>query len=254
MATLLKERPRANPIASIRPDPSWKTLYVAGGLCAFGAMLAYLIALVIEFSVETPPDSGGAATLQYIADHRSIYILQQILWLGPSILLMVTFLALWPLLKELDKSIGAIGAVLGIVSWGVTLAYPATGGGAPALVYLSDQYVAATTDSQRAAFASAAEGFIAQNYIATMIGVLEAAGILIVSVVLLGGIVHRGVAFLGLATGAVGIVSEALKPLLGMGYALYGLLVLLWITAVGWELLRLARTDAVERDLTTSVS
>ncbi|MGA7669787.1 MAG: hypothetical protein WBW04_05155 [Nitrolancea sp.] len=251
MATLLKERPRTRSIASIRPDPSWEKLYVAGGICAFGAMLAYLIALSIEFSVETAPESGGAATLQYIADHRSIYILQQILWLGPSILLMVTFLALWPLLKELDKSIGAIGVVLGIVSWGVTLAYPATGGGAPALVYLSDQNATATTDSQRAAFASAAEGFIAQNYIATMIGVLEAAGILIVSLVLLGGIVHRGVAYLGIAAGAVGIVCEALKPVLGMGYALYGLLLFVWIFAVGWELIRVSRSDVMERDLTT---
>ena len=251
MATLLKERPRTLSIASIRPDPSWKTLYVAGGACAFGAALAYVIALVINLSVEAASDSGGASMLQYVADHRSVYILQQILWLGPGILLMVTFLSLWPLVKELDKSIGAIGVVLGIVSWGVTLAYPATGGGAPALVYLSDQYVAATTDAQRAAFASAAEGFIAQNDIANMIGVLEAAGILIVSVVLLGGIIHRGVAYLGIATGAAGVVCEALRPLLGMGYALYGLLLFVWIFAIGWELIRISRVNVVERDLTT---
>ena len=251
MAELTRERPRTRSIASIRPDPSWKTLYFAGGICAFGATLAYVIALLINFSVETAPKSGGAATLQYIANHRAVYILQQILWLGPSIVLVVTFLSLWPVLKELDKSIGAIGIVLSIVGWGVTLAYPATGGGAPALVYLSDQYVAATTDAQRAAFASAAEGFIAQNDIANMIGVLEAAAILIVSLVLLGGIVHRGVAYLGITTGAAGVVCEALRPLLGMGYAVYGLLLFVWIFAIGWELIRISRLNVVERDLTT---
>ena len=147
MATLTRQRPMAAALEN--PDPSWRSLYLTGGICALLASLAYIVAMIVEFSTESAPTSGGAATLTYIADHRAIYILQQILWTGPSILLMVTFLALWPALKELDKSFGAIGVVLSIASWAVTLAYPATGGGAPALVYLSDQYTAAGSDAQR---------------------------------------------------------------------------------------------------------
>ncbi len=195
----------------------------------------------MTFTVPEAPTSGGAATLQYISDHRSVYILQQILWLFPCILLMVTFLSFWPVLKDLDKNVGAIGVVLGIISWGVGLAYPATGGGAPALVYLSDQYVMAGTAAERASFASAAEGFIAQNNVATLMGVLETAGILTVSLVMLKGVFPRWVAYLGVATGAIGMVSEALKPLLEMGYIVYGLLVMVWIIVIGWEMIGLGR-------------
>ncbi len=239
MATITRSRPRLDVRA--KPDPSWRTLYFTGGVAALLASLCYIAAMVATFAVPEAPTSGGAATLTYIADHRAVYIAQQILWLVPSILLMVTFLSLWPVLKDLDKSVGAIAVTLSIISWGVTLAYPATGGGAPALVYLSDQYTMAGSDAERASFASAAEGFIAQNYVSTLMGVLETAGILIVSLVMLKGVFPRWVAYLGIATGAVGIVSEALKPLLEMGYIVYGLLVMVWIIAIGWEMIGLGR-------------
>jgi len=235
-------RGRSLPETMTRPDPTWKRLYWAGGVAALLASIAYIVAIVVEFTLPAYPTSGGAATLEYIAAHRSVYILQQILWLGPSVLLIVVFLALYPALKHLDKSYAAIGTVLGIASWAVTLAYPATGGGAPALVYLSDQYVAATSDAQRAAFAAAAEGFIALNYVPTILGVLETIGILIVSLVMLKGVFHKSVAYLGVATGAIGIVSESLKPVLGIGYIVYGVLLMVWIIAIGWELVRLARS------------
>jgi hypothetical protein len=194
--------------------------------------------------VPPAPTAGGAATLEYIAAHRSIYILEQILWLAPSILLTVVFLALYPAIKHLNRSYAAIGAVLGVVSWAVTLAYPATGGGAPALVSLSDQYVAAATEAQRTAFAAAAEGFIAQNYVPTVMGVLETVSILIVSLVMLQGVVRRSVAYLGIATGTVGIVCEALKPVVGLGYIAYGLLLFAWLIAIGWALYRLGHDEA----------
>lgn len=239
MAAARAEAPRE---ASARgPDPSWATLYRAGGIAALLATLAYIVAVVVEFSVTAAPTSGGAATLAYIAAHRSIYILQQVLWLAPSVLLIVVFLALYVAIKDLNKSWAAIGGVLAVASWAVTLAYPATGGGAPALVYLSDQYTAATTEARRAAFAAAAEAFIAMNYVATVMGVLEAIGILIVSLVMLRGTFSRGIVYLGIATGAVGIVCEGLKPLLGIGYVAYGLLLFVWLAAIGWMLYHLAR-------------
>jgi hypothetical protein len=228
------------------PDPTWRDLYRAGGIAALLATVAYVAALVLTFTVPEAPTSGGAATLEYIAAHRSVYILEQVLWLGPSVLLTVTFLALYPALRHLNKSWAAIGAVLGVVSWAVTLAYPATGGGAPALVYLSDQYAAAATDAERLAFVAAAEGFIAQNYVATLMGVLEAAGVLIVSLVMLKGRFRRSLIYLGIATGAVGVVCEGLKPLLGLAYITYGLLLFVWLLAIGWTLLRLAPREPAE--------
>jgi hypothetical protein len=42
---------------------------------------------------------------------------------------------------------------------------------------------------------------------------------------------------LGMVAGAAGIVSEALRPLIGPGYLLYGLLLPTWFALVGWKLL-----------------
>ncbi len=239
MKTLSGER--AQGAVETGPDLSWRDLYRAGGVAALLSTLVYVVALAVDFTVPPAPTSGGAATLEYIAAHRSVYILEQVLWLAPSVLLMIVFLALYMALKQLNKSYAAIGAVLGIASWALTPVYPATGGGAPALVYLSDQYVAAVDATQRAAFVAAAEGFIAQNTIPTAVGILEPIGILIVSLVMVKGAFHRSVVYLGIATGALGIVSEALRPVLGLGYMVYGLLLFVWFIAIGWTLYRLAR-------------
>lgn len=222
-------------------DSSWKDLYRAGAFSAAVCIVFYIAALVVYAATPAPPISGGAATLQYIAVHRSVYILEQVLWLAPSLFAMVVFLALYPALKHLNKSFAAIGAVVGIISWALSLGYPATGGGSPALVYLSDRYMTAATAAQHAAFASSAEAFIAQNTVPTAIGIMQTVGILLVSLVMVRGVFHKGVAYLGIATGAIGTVSEALKPVLGWGYAVYGILILVWFAAVGWEFYRLSR-------------
>lgn len=237
----------SSPEAVAGPDPSWRNLYRVGGICAMLAGLLYIAALALDFIAPPAPLSGGAATLQYIASQRSFYILAQTLWLAPSVLLMVTFLALPVALKHLNKSYAAIGALIGIASWALSLAWPTTGGGGHALVYLSDHYVAATSAAERAAFAAAAEGFIAQNTIPTLIGILQPVGILILSLVMLKGVFHKRVASLGIVTGLLGIVSETLRPIMGISYAVYGVLLILWFLVIGWNLFRLASSRSHAR-------
>ena len=223
------------------PDPSWSSLYRAGGLSGLLAGAIYIVAAILIFTTPPPPTLGGVATLEYIAAHRSLYILKQILWLSPSVLAMVVFLALYPALKQANKSYAALGVVLGVSSWALSLAWPTTGEGAPALVALSDQYAAATTDAARTAFATAAEVLIATEAIPAAIGVLQTIGILVVSLVMVRSAFSKSVAYLGVATGALGIVSEALLPLLGSAYAIYGMLVMVWFLVIGWQLYHLAR-------------
>ncbi len=225
------------------PDFSWRGLYRVGGVCALLAGVLYIIALVLDFILPPAPAAGGAAMLQYVASNRSLYILGQTLWLAPSVLLMVVFLALPIALKHLNKCYAAIGALIGIASWALTLAWPTTGGGGHALVYLSDQFIAATNAAQRAVFATAAEGFIAQNTIPTIIGILEPIGILILSLLMLKGVFHKSVAYFGIVTGVLGIVSEALRPILGVGYAIYGVLLIVWFLVIGWNLYRLGSSS-----------
>ena len=236
----------ASDAASAVPDRSWGALYRAGGVASILAACVYIVATLIYFVVPPPPGEGGTATLDYIAAHRAVYILEQVLWLAPSVLLTVATLELAVALKGVHKSYAAIGGVLGVASWALTLVYPATGGGAPALVYLSDRYAATGDATLRAAYAAAAEVFIAQNIIPTAVGILEPLGILILTLVMLRGVFPRGVAYLGIATGALGLVSEALRPMLGPAYLVYGLLLFAWFLASGWALYRLASGDDAE--------
>lgn len=223
----------------MRPDASWRDLYRAGGISSAVFLSLIVVSLVLEFTTPRPPNTGGAATLEHIAAHRKLYLLKQALWLGPSVFAMVVFLSLYAALKHVNKSVAAIGSLVGISSWALTLAWPATGGGAPSLVYLSDQYRAATSEEQRAAFAAAAEAFIAQNNFPSAPGILTPVGILLLSILMLRGVFHKGVAYLGIATGSLGTVSEAFRPILGLGYLGYGLLLPIWFIAVGWKLYRL---------------
>lgn len=221
------------------PDSSWRDLYRAGGVSAILFVVPVLVAIVLVVVAPPPVNADGATMLQYVASHKVLYVIEQILWLAPSVFALVVFLALYQALKHLNKSYAALGALAGIVSWALTLAIPTTGGGAPILVYLSDHYMAAATAAQHTAFATAAEVFIAENNITGAVGILTPVGILILSLVMLKGVFPKGVAYLGIVTGALGIVSEALRPILGVGYIVYGLLLPIWFLTVGWKLYRL---------------
>jgi hypothetical protein len=233
---------RSSGEAGAGPDPSWRSLYRAGGVLAALYVVLIIIPLVLLFTTPQPPSSGGAATLQYIASHKPVYIIELVSFVGLSLPAMVVFLALYVALKHLNKSYAAIGALVAIASEVIALAYNSSPQSLNVgLVYLSDEYMAATTAAQHAAFATAAEGLIAVTNAVSAAGILTALGILILSLVMLKGVFPKGVAYLGIVTGALGIVSEALRPIIGPGYIVYGLLLPIWFIAVGWKLYRLGR-------------
>ena len=198
MNTLQERRSPAEIEAA--PDPSWRGLYRAGGISAVLFVVPILLAIVLIVMAPPPLSADGATTLHYVASHKVLYLTEQVLWLAPSFFALVVFLALFQVLKHLNKSYAALGALAGIISWALGLAIPTTGGGAPVLVYLSDHYMTATTAAQRTAFATAAEVFIAENNITSAAGILAPVGILIISLVMLKGVFPKGVAYLGIAT------------------------------------------------------
>ncbi len=117
--------------------------------------------------------------------------------------------------------------------------------------------MAATSVAQRASFAIAAESLIAQNNSVSVGGILFAVGVLFISLAMVKGVFQKGIAYLGIVTGVigivcealagvVGIVCEALRPVLGPGYSLY-LILLIWFIAVGWTLYRLGASRSHAR-------
>jgi len=113
------------------PDPSWSPLYRAGAVAAGLTVILYVLALLMYVLAPAPPlaTAGGAATLDYVAAERAIYIIRQLLWLAPSLLLMVVVLALTVVLLRRSRSFAAIAGVIAISSWAVSFGWPTTGRG-----------------------------------------------------------------------------------------------------------------------------
>jgi hypothetical protein len=220
-------------------DQTWKPLYAIASAAALLYVVMALIPLTMVFSA-APVPSSGAAVLEYIASHKTVYLAQLIGFSGLSVPALVVFLALGIALKDKNKSLAAIGALIGIASEILALAPPASPQSLHVgLVYLSNQYTAAASDAQRLALSTAAEVFIAEANGVGVVGSLTALGILILSLAMLRGLFSRTTASLGIATGAVGICFEVLRPMLGNAYIIYGTLLFLWFIAVGIGFYRL---------------
>jgi hypothetical protein len=190
-----------------------------------------------------PPTSGGAALLEYVTRHRTGYIVRQLLWLVPNLFLMVVFLALTVALRRQGKSFAAVAGLIAVASWAVAFAWPTTGDGSLAMVVLSDRYADATTPAAKASYIAGAEVLSALNDVPAVIGVLQTLGLLLVALLMLRGVFAKPLAWLGVATGAIGIVSEVLRPVLGWAYALYGVLLFVWLAWVGLAVWRLGARD-----------
>jgi len=217
---------------------SWKGLYKVGGVSAILFVVLTLADIVLAVVVPPIPASGGAAVLSYIASNQALYVVFQSLFVGPVGFTALTFLALYVALEHLDKSAAAIAVVVGIVSVILCLIPFSFVNG---LVFLGGQYAAAASEAQRAGFASAAESLLAQNNSVSVGGIIFAVGVLLFSFVMLKGVFHRAIAWIGVAAGIVGIVCESLRPIMGAAYAIY-LVVFVWFVAVGWKLCRMGWT------------
>ncbi|MFJ6000648.1 DUF4386 family protein [Arthrobacter sp. NPDC092385] len=219
---------------------SWSSLYLIAGLGSVLFVPLLVTALVLDF-MAPPPIHGGKATLEFIAANKPIYVAEQILWILPNILPVIVFMALFVALSHLDRSLALLAAVVGAVPWALILAVPVTSRGSLSLVYLSDRYQGAASDEERRAYTTAAEAIIAENNTPAIVGVLSALGILLISLVMTRGVLPRWLALLGIATGALGVVSEALRHAAPEFYWGYGVLLWVWFVATGIALIRLAR-------------
>lgn len=99
----------------------------------------------------------------------------------------------------------------------------------------SSSYAAATTEAQRASLASAADALIAATNAVCWAGILTAAAILVLSTLMRRSDFGQLVAVVGIMTGTVGILAEALRPVGGGAYLVYGLLLPAWFALVGWS-------------------
>ena len=226
-----------------RPDRSWRGLYRAGGVSALLFVLMVLVPVALVFLAPLPP-TEGAALLAYIAENKAVYVTQLVCFVGLAVPALIVFAAVAVSLKDVDKSMALSGGLLGVSSEVIALAM----GSSPqslhgGLVLLSDSYTAAGTPVERAGLANAADALIAATNAVSWAGILTAAGILVLSLVMRRGPFSRATALLGVLAGAIGIVSEAFRPMIGSAYTLYGLMLPVWFAMVGWRLLQFGRPE-----------
>jgi hypothetical protein len=114
------------------------------------------------------------------------------------------------------------------------------------LVGLTDRYAAAATDTQRANYVAAAE--YASAALRFGLGVysilVPSLGILLVALVMLRGVFGKPTAYVGVASGILGIVSVVgpfLVGALGSTIIVASLLTTTWVFLVGYRLYRLGQ-------------
>jgi hypothetical protein len=208
-------------------------------------VILVLVPIVLVIVAPVPPVEGRAV-LEFIAAHQALYLAELVCFVGLAVPALVVFAALAVAVWPVDKSIAALGGLFGIASEVIALSL----GSSPqslhgGLVVLSNAYVQAADETRRAALVSAADALIAATNSVSWAGILTAAGILVLSLLMRRRGFGAGVAVLGVVAGALGIVSETLRPMIGAAYLVYGLLLPTWFALVGWKLLGLARRDDV---------
>lgn len=222
----------------------WRTLARVGGVAAFVFVALVLIPIALLFAAPPVP-ADGASVLAFIAQHRVVYLAELVCFVALSVPALVVFVAVAASLREADRGIALLGGVLGVASETIALAL----GSSPqslhgGLVVLSDAYAATTDPGRPAALVAAAEALIAATNAVSWAGILTAAAIGVLSMLMRRGGFGAGLALVGMITGALGVVSESLRPMIGIDYLPYGLLLPLWFGLVGVRLLRSSRRPA----------
>ncbi|VXC23207.1 conserved membrane hypothetical protein [Arthrobacter sp. 9AX] len=230
---------QSDSLASLHP---WKPLFRWAGFASIFFVLLLIAALILDF-LAPPPVHGGAETLNFIAANKVNYIAEQILWILPNILPVLVFAALFVALAPTQRSLALIALIFGALPWALILAVPVSSRGSLNLVYLSDRYMEAATEEGRRIYATAAEAMIAENNTPAIVGTFSAFGILLMAIAMSKGpktLFPRWVAWVGVATGALGVASEILRHAVPEFYWGYGILLWAWFIAVGIALIRLS--------------
>jgi len=225
-------------------DPDGKWLYRVGGISALVLGIAYIITIPLYVQVGAPP-SGGEARLKYLALHTTVW------WaiLGLSVLTDFLFvpvaLSLYLALKGVNRN--AMLVATAFVGLFIVLDLAVTWSNYASLITLSGHYAAATNDAQRAAYVAAAtyaSAVLASSLEAVYSILVPSFGILMIGLVMLKGIFSKSMAYLGVVTGILGIVSVA-GPLfvsaLSVTIIITSVLTTVWVLLVGYRLYRLGK-------------
>jgi hypothetical protein len=226
-------------------DGAWKGLYRVGAGAALISAV-FIPIQVLVFIAWPPPLAGTAADwFALFQNHRLIGLIDlDLLLIAENVLLVPLLLALYVALRRTSESIMAIAMALGIV--GILLFI--TANPAVEMLSLSDQYAAAKTDAERAAFLAAGQAGIASwQGTAFHVGyiVSSVVGLAIPAVMLRSTIFSRATAVLGILANAVGL--GLYLPTIGIFLALGSVVFLeLWYILLARRLFQMGQAVSLE--------
>lgn len=222
-----------------------KWTYRVGGISALALAIGYIVIIPLYLAAGAPPPSEGEAWLKYAAGKTSVW------WaiVGLSVLTDLLFIpvawALYLALRGVSRNAMQLGTALVVLF--VVLDLAVTWPNIATLITLTDSYAAATIDVQRAAYVAAATYATAvlKTALAGVYSIVTlSVGILLIGLVMLRANFSRTAAYLGVATGILGIVSVA-GPLLVGGLSaiviVASALTTAWVVFVGYRLYRLSQ-------------
>ena len=219
-------------------------LYRAGGISAVSLGIAYIAIIALYVRTGVPPGAIDAR-LEYLSGNTRAWWTILGLSVLTDFLFMPLSLALYFALKEVSRTVMLFATVC--VALFVVLDLAITWTNYASLITLSGQYAQSVTEAQKAAVITAATypSVVLRSGLLFVFNTLVlAVGILLIGIVMLKGGFGKSVAYLGLATGILGIVSvvgpffvEALSATI----IFTSILTTIWVFFVGSRLYKLAR-------------
>jgi len=197
------QKPKAEPYIE-KKESVWEPLYKVGAVAALIAISIIAVQAPIFILYPQPTTVMGHFTQFQSNKLLGLLDLDLMLIVGEAFSVLI-LLALYAALRRASPSLMTIALTLGL--GGIVLFFAVN----PtfSMLYLSDQYAAATTEAQRAAFLAAGEALLA-NYNGTAFGlffVLSGLAYVIIAVVMLqSGIFNKMTASVGILMGVMMLV------------------------------------------------
>ena len=224
-------------------DPD-KWMYKVGGISGILVFIGYMIILALYITAFPP--SGTEARLIFFAEHATEWWSIIGLSVLTNFLRLLVFFSLFFALKGINRN----AALIAVAFEGLFVVLEcATSYGAffPALMNLSGQYAAATSDAQRAIYVAAAtyiDAALESGFGAVYVILVPAISTIVISFVMLKGIFRKSTAYLGLVAGILAVVSVVgsyFVSAMSNIVIISSTLEMVWFLLVGYRLYRLAR-------------
>jgi len=231
---------------------AWKGLYRTGGAAALIATVLFLGDIVVLTTLGSAP-STASDWLALLQNNKVVGILQLFFTDLIGVTLMAPIiLALYVALRRANAAYATLAIAIAFIGIALVLATNTN----YALIYLSNQYAAATTEVQRTQLLAAAESTLATGMGTgpLVAGFLLEGALMMISVIMLqGNIFGKGIAYLGILAHGLDLAHAIVflifipvfadvalaigTPLLAIG----GTLQLIWYPLVARRLFQLGR-------------